>query len=82
MLKATAYVLKRMFTTRFYGPRYIFCGIRPCQTIEEALCKATEHNLKMPIDRIIPFEVSPVSNAVRILMTHRAKGRIVIDFTS
>ena len=79
-LKVIAYVLKRMLITRFNSPRYIFCGIHPAQTIEEALRRFTEHNLKMPIDSVIPFDINEVQNAIRLLLTHRAKGRIVIDF--
>lgn len=36
----------------------------------------------MPVERGIPFEVLAVVEAVQLLTTHRAKGRLVIDFSA
>ena len=35
----------------------------------------------LTIHDVIPFELPSIVDAVRLLVTHRAKGRIVIDFT-
>lgn len=74
------YVLWRMFFTLFKGPRYIFGEKLPRFTLFEALQTAVNNDIKMPIERVIPFQIDAVSNAVRLLTTHRARGRFVIDF--
>ena len=74
------YVLWRMFITLFKGPRYIFGEKLPRFTLPEALQTAINNDIKMSIERVIPFQVDAVSDAVRLLTTHRARGRIVIDF--
>lgn len=78
--KVMGHILKRMAITYLNGPRYIFGEKFPRLTINEAFEQAEKHNLHMPIERAIPFQVEAVANAVRLLTTHRAKGRIVIDF--
>lgn len=40
-----------------------------------------EHGVRMPLSRTIRFDVTEIANAVRQLQTHRAQGRIVIDFS-
>ncbi|GLO60603.1 NADPH:quinone reductase [Vibrio sp. MACH09] len=71
----------RMLTTRFgKGPVYKFAATYPKEIIDEAFQVLVEKGIKMPIDRIIPFQLESVSNAIHHLTTHRVKGRIVISF--
>lgn len=78
--RVMGYILRRMFVTSFYGPRYIFGEKFPRFVIKEALERAKKYHLSMPIEKTIPFEIEAVSEAVKFLLTHRAKGRIVINF--
>ena len=78
--RVMGYILMRMFVTLFRGPRYRFGEKFPRLTIKAALEQAVKHDLRMPIERTIPFRLVDVIDAVRMLTTHRAKGRIVIDF--
>lgn len=67
---------------RISGPRYIFGEMKPSKTIHEALSHAVKHQIKMPISQEIPFEIDAVQQALGLILSHRAKGRIVIDFGS
>lgn len=78
--KVLVHVLWRMLTTSFRGPRYRFGEKLPRYCIHAALDQAVRHQLRMPIERTIPFTLEPISEAVTLLLTHRARGRIVIDF--
>lgn len=78
--KVVGYVLRRMTTSKIKGPRYVFGEKLPRLTIHAALNQAVEHSMRMPIERIVPFELNAIKEAVRLLTTHRVKGRIVIDF--
>jgi NADPH:quinone reductase-like Zn-dependent oxidoreductase len=79
-LKVMTHILTRMVVTTFSGPRYMFGEKFPRLTIKEAFEQAEKHNLHMPVERVIPFQVEAVADAIRLLISHRAKGRIVIDF--
>jgi len=46
------------------------------------MSQVVKHDIRMPVQNVIPSELEPVVDAVRLLVTHRAKGRIVIDFGS
>ena len=77
------YVGKRMLSTRIRrGPMYTFGEKYPKNVIEQAYKVLLNENIKMPIDRVIPFTQQSISEAIRHLTTHRAKGRIVINFES
>lgn len=78
--KVMFYILMRLFVTLFHGPRYRFGEKYPRLTIKAALEQAVKHQLRMPVERTIPFQIDAVADAVRLLTTHRARGRIVIDF--
>ena len=81
VLKAIGYVLWRMFSTKFTGgPRYLFGAKFPRHVVVGALEKFVEHGMSMPTNSIIPFELEAITSSVKLLTTHRAKGRIVIDF--
>lgn len=79
--KVLGYIARRMLMTRFAGPRYIFGEKLPREIIAEAIDQVTQHNIRMPVQDVIDFELDLIVNAVQLLSTHRAKGRIVIDFT-
>ena len=66
---------------RIYGPRYIFGEMKPSKTIFPAMSHAVEHQIKMPISQEIPFEIEAVKKALKLVLSHRAKGRIVINFS-
>lgn len=78
--KVMGHVLWRMFITHFRGPRYRFGEKFPRYCIQTALEQAVEHQLRMPVERTIPFELEAIKEAVKLLITHRSRGRIVIDF--
>ena len=82
VLKVIGYVLWRMLSTKFTGgPRYLFGAQFPRHVIVGALEQFVEHGMSMPTNSIIPFELEAITSSVKLLTTHRAKGRIVIDFT-
>lgn len=62
------------------GPRYIFGEMKPSKTITPAISHAIKHNIKMPISQEISFELEEVKKALTMVLRHRAKGRIVINF--
>ena len=63
------------------GPRYIFGEMNPSKTIYPAISHAVKHQIKIPISQEIPFEIEPVKKALRLVLSHRSKGRIVINFS-
>ncbi len=79
--KMLSYIGYRMLITRFKGPRYVFGATIPRRVIKEVMDQVVENDIRMPVQQIVPFELSPIREAVNLLTTHRAKGRIVIDFT-
>jgi NADPH:quinone reductase-like Zn-dependent oxidoreductase len=78
--RVIGYVVWRVATSLLRGPRYIFGERLPKKTIRPALASIIQHDIRMPIDREIPFEIEAVKAGVSHLLTHRAKGRIVINF--
>ncbi len=52
----------------------------PRKTIHAAMDQVVKHNIQMPIDLEIPFQVDEVIAGIERLTMHRAKGRIVINF--
>lgn len=80
--KVLLHIGKRYLGTRFRGQRYLFGGTLPRRIIDAALKQVIDHDIRMPVQDVIPFEITSVIDAVRLLTTHRAKGRIVIDFSS
>lgn len=74
------HVVGRYVQTRFSKQRYIFGEKLPRNCIDEAMKQLVKHQISMPIDREIPFEIEPIKDAVRHLVSHRARGRIVINF--
>jgi hypothetical protein len=48
--------------------------------IKDAMEQLLARDIRMPIYKTIPLELNAVTDAVRLLTTHRSKGRIVIDF--
>ena len=65
---------------RLIGPRYIFGEMNPSKTIKPALKQVINHDIKIPISRQIPFEIEAIKQALELLMSHRAQGRMVINF--
>ncbi len=78
--KVMGHVLGRMIVTHLRGPRYRFGEKFPRYCIQAALEQAVKHQLRMPVERTIPFELEAIKEAVELLVTHRSRGRIVIDF--
>lgn len=78
--RVIGHIFWRISTSLLRGPRYIFGERLPKKTIRTALNLIVLHNIRMPIDREIPFEIEAVKASVSHLLTHRAKGRIVINF--
>jgi len=79
--KIMAYIGRRMLTSRIAGPRYVFAEKYPRTVIASAMSEVVKHDIRMPIQAVIPFELDAIVGAVNSLTTHRSKGRTVIDFT-
>ncbi len=79
--KVLFHVISKSISSRISGPRYIFGEMKPSKTIHQALTHAIKHQIKMPISLEIPFEIEAVKQALRLILSHRAQGRIVIDFS-
>lgn len=78
--KVMGHILRRMFVTHLHGPRYRFGEKYPRYCIQAALEHAVKHQLRMPVERTIPFDLESIKTAIELLVTHRSRGRIVIDF--
>ncbi|MGH0002198.1 NADP-dependent oxidoreductase [Pseudovibrio ascidiaceicola] len=78
--RAVCYVVWRGITTRWRGPKYTFCATIPRRVAQKAIQFCCEHGIHSPIEREIPFELGPVQDAIRLLTTHRTRGRVVINF--
>ena len=74
------HIATKSITGRISGPRYIFGEMKPAKVIHPAMSQAIKHNIKMPVSQVIPFEINAVKEALNLLLRHRAKGRIVIDW--
>lgn len=79
--KVMSYIGYRMLVTRFNGPRYVFAAKYPRLVINAAMNQVVENDIRMPVQQIVPFDLSSIKDAVNLLTTHRTKGRMVIDFT-
>ncbi|KAA3662975.1 MAG: NAD(P)-dependent alcohol dehydrogenase [Chloroflexi bacterium] len=78
--KVFFHVASKSVLGRISGPRYIFGEMKPAKTVHDALTHAVKHQIKMPISQEIPFELDAVKQALSLILSHRAKGRMVIDF--
>lgn len=78
--KLMAHIGWRMTASLFRGPRYRFAATIPRSIVRDAVQQAVEHDIRMPVEEVIGFELGQVADAVQLLTTHRARGRIVIDF--
>lgn len=80
-IKVMGHICWRMASTRvFGGPRYTFGEKYPRLVIADAVKALVAHNIRMPIEQHVPFEIEAIQGAVRALSSHRAKGRMIIDF--
>ncbi len=79
--KVFSHVIFKTIQSRIFGPRYIFGEMKPSKTIYPAMAHAVKHQIKMPISQEVPFEIEAVKQALKLVLSHRAKGRIVIDFS-
>lgn len=80
LIKIFGHVGVRSFFSKFHGPRYIFGEKKPSSCISLALAFAKKHDVEMPISQEVPFEINAIKQSLNLLMAHRAKGRIVINF--
>jgi NADPH:quinone reductase-like Zn-dependent oxidoreductase len=78
--KVVGHIAWRFVASRLHGPRYIFGERLPRKTIQAAFAQVERHGIQMPIDSEISFELAAIKDAVKLLTSHRAKGRIVINF--
>lgn len=74
------YIILRYCTSFLSGPRYLFGEKLPRHTIRNAMKHIVEHDITMPIEQEIVFEIHEIKDAVRLLTSHRTKGRLVINF--
>jgi len=75
------YIMYRSFISSISGPVYIFSAKDPSTIIDEMLDFVIENNIKVPFDRVIPFQIEKLKEALKHLAAHKASGRIVIDVT-
>ncbi len=79
--KVFSHVIYKSIFSRILGPRYIFGEMKPSKTIYPAMSHAVKHQIKIPVQEI-PFEIEAVKEALKLVLSHRAKGRLVIDFSN
>lgn len=79
MVRLGFYLARRSFMTRFRGPRYVFSVKTLSKTLPEAMRLAAMHKMRVPIEKTIPLEKEAVAEAIELVMSHRTRGRIVID---
>ena len=79
-LGTVVHILTRYCSTLFWGPRYLFGAKVPSMTIRDAMERISLHGITMPVESEIAFDLSQIKNGVRLLTSHRTKGRIVINF--
>ena len=80
--KVMFHIAAKTIWGRISGPRYIFGEMKPTKTIQPALAQAVKHQINMPISQEIPFALDDVKEALNLILSHRAQGRIVIDFST
>jgi len=73
------HMLRRSLVTRFSGPRYISSVKSLTKTLPEAMRLAVKHKMHVPIEKTIPLEAEAVSEAIELVVSHRTRGRIVIN---
>lgn len=78
--KVVGHILWRMTTSLVHGPRYIFGETVPRKVVRPAQAHVVEHNIRIPVEAEIPFQLDAIKDAVTLLTSHRSKGRIVINF--
>lgn len=79
--KVMGYVAMRMAITRVKtGPKYTFGEKYPRLVVADAMAQLLKYDIRMPVPLTIPFEIGAIKDAVCKLITHREKGRTVIDF--
>lgn len=79
--KVMGYIAWRMAITRLNGgPKYTFGEKYPRLVIADAMAQLLKHDIRMPVLKTIPFELGAVKKAATNLVTHREKGRTVIEF--
>lgn len=80
-LQVMWHIIWRMGITRLKGgPKYTFGEKYPRLVIDDAMDRLLKYDIRMPVPKTVPFEIEAVAEAVRAVMTHREKGRTVIDF--
>lgn len=79
--KVFFHIAAKSILGRISGPRYIFGEMKPSKIIHEAMAQAVKHQIKMPISQEIPFEIDAVKQALNLILSHRANGRMVINFS-
>lgn len=79
-LRIVGHVVRRYCMTLFGGARYIFSAKLPRTTVHDAMDHIVKHDITMPVEREIGFDLDQIREAVVLLTSHRAKGRIVINF--
>lgn len=75
------HIVWRMIITRLKGgAKYTFGEKYPRLVIHDAMAQLLKHDIRMPVPQTIPFEINAIKGAVLKLVSHREKGRTVIDF--
>lgn len=80
LVNVFSHMIVKYLLGKIFGPHYIFGEMKPSETILPALSHAIKHQIKMPISKEVPFEIEEVKKALRLVLSHRTKGRMVINF--
>ncbi|WP_108862049.1 NAD(P)-dependent alcohol dehydrogenase [Ruegeria sp. Alg231-54] len=80
LLLGVGHIVWRSIASRVWGPRYQFVASLPRHNAYAAMLSIAKHKIRSPIEAEIPFDLLEIQAAIKTLMSHRTRGRIVINF--
>ncbi len=82
VIQVIGYILWRIISSKFMrGPRYMFGAKFPRLVIRDALSEIVQNSIVMPTEKVISFDLEEIRGAIKLVSSHRARGRIAIDFS-
>ena len=72
-----SYIAWRMCSSRVRGPRYVMVsgGLPDWPLIER---RFLQPDIRRAVDRVVPFTLGAVSEGIRYVASHRARGKVVV----
>jgi len=74
-----SYIFSRVVGSQLIGPRYIFSDTPPEKNIKEMFEFIISNQINVLIDQVIPMEYLELKDALRLVASHKATGRVVIE---